>query len=228
MNCDTAFELMTDPRGFRSGALEAHLASCPRCRQMLAILAPALDFLADQSESAGELEAGRPVAPIAHGSALATAEGVQIARQAAAELTARSTPRKSRLVRIAGHGLRYAAVFAAGIVLAWALVPTADNRPGAEGACTRGETLGNDRERSAAEVQALVASCVACHDRPHDEPAAKSGWLFENGRAELEWLAPLFADERLVAGVDRATVGNWSQEQRIEFVQGRSARHRVS
>src|SRR5579872_6815601 len=34
MNCDTAFDLMTDAGAFRSTALMAHLESCPRCRQM--------------------------------------------------------------------------------------------------------------------------------------------------------------------------------------------------
>ncbi len=48
MNCDTAFDLMTDAEGAGSLALANHLAGCPRCRQMQETLAPALEFLNPQ------------------------------------------------------------------------------------------------------------------------------------------------------------------------------------
>ncbi len=48
MNCDTAFDLMTDAEGAASLALANHLAGCPRCRQMQETLAPALVFLSPQ------------------------------------------------------------------------------------------------------------------------------------------------------------------------------------
>lgn len=44
MDCDEAFQLMTDPRGAQSPALQWHLQGCPRCRQMLETLAPALKY----------------------------------------------------------------------------------------------------------------------------------------------------------------------------------------
>ena len=50
MNCDTAFDLMTDPETAGSSALARHLESCPRCRQMQQTLAPALDFLSRDRE----------------------------------------------------------------------------------------------------------------------------------------------------------------------------------
>ena len=46
MNCDTAFDLLTDPNGSRSSALAEHFETCARCRHMQQTLAPALDFLA--------------------------------------------------------------------------------------------------------------------------------------------------------------------------------------
>ena len=46
MNCDEAFEYMTDPVLGDSSELKWHLDLCPRCRQMREVLAPALDLLA--------------------------------------------------------------------------------------------------------------------------------------------------------------------------------------
>jgi hypothetical protein len=42
MNCDQAFDLMTDPSRDDSPQLHAHLDGCPRCRQMYETLSPAL------------------------------------------------------------------------------------------------------------------------------------------------------------------------------------------
>lgn len=47
MNCDQAFDAMTDPTGSAAGALREHLSCCPRCRQMRETLAPALEAFAD-------------------------------------------------------------------------------------------------------------------------------------------------------------------------------------
>lgn len=57
MNCDEAFDAMTDRELFRSDALQQHLKVCTRCRQMSEVLSPAL-ALFDSSErsSPGELE----------------------------------------------------------------------------------------------------------------------------------------------------------------------------
>ncbi|MEZ6047333.1 MAG: hypothetical protein R3C11_17475 [Planctomycetaceae bacterium] len=58
MNCDQAFELITDPRGRlqahpASDQLEQHLQFCNRCRQMQEVLAPVLEPL-QQNESGFE------------------------------------------------------------------------------------------------------------------------------------------------------------------------------
>jgi hypothetical protein len=47
MNCDDAFEAMTDLSGDRNAALESHLSRCRRCRQMQDTLSPALTGLRD-------------------------------------------------------------------------------------------------------------------------------------------------------------------------------------
>ena len=44
MNCDQAFDCLTDSRRRHSAELERHLANCPRCRQMHDTLEPALDL----------------------------------------------------------------------------------------------------------------------------------------------------------------------------------------
>jgi len=190
MNCDTAFDLMTDARGFRSAALLEHLECCRRCRQMQATLAPALEFLADDHH--GDLlpqamagDAGRALS--------ATVEGVKIAQQAAQDLAMRNERPGSRLKRMAGRSLRYAAVFAAGAALAFSLLPVRERPALREGSCTRSEALRGDLERPAEKTRALLASCLACHDRGQAEPDRRSSWLSPHCCDEADWLAPLLA-----------------------------------
>jgi hypothetical protein len=45
MNCDDAFELLTDSVGRSDAALERHLAGCARCRAMSETLSPALGLM---------------------------------------------------------------------------------------------------------------------------------------------------------------------------------------
>jgi hypothetical protein len=47
MNCDEAFEAMTDPAGSRREDLHWHLGLCARCRELRETLAPALASLND-------------------------------------------------------------------------------------------------------------------------------------------------------------------------------------
>ncbi len=59
MNCDQAFECITDPTVVGDDALDAHLQNCPRCRDMAEILEPALRFVNGQSEQSwSEAELG--------------------------------------------------------------------------------------------------------------------------------------------------------------------------
>jgi hypothetical protein len=194
MNCDTAFDLMTDARGFRSTALLEHLECCPRCRQMQATLSPALEFLADHrhDDCLPQATAGQT------GRALSsTVEGVKVAQQAAQDLAMRNEQPPARLTRLAGRFLRYAAVFAAGAALAFSLLPARERPELRSGACTRGEALGSDPDRSAEKTRALLASCLACHDRGQAEPDRRSSWFSRRQSdqvwGEADWLAPLLA-----------------------------------
>jgi hypothetical protein len=45
MNCDEAFDALTDSAQLGNSALEWHLEFCPRCREMREVLAPALALL---------------------------------------------------------------------------------------------------------------------------------------------------------------------------------------
>src|SRR5689334_2720765 len=121
MNCDTAFDLMTDAEGSRSVALARHLDECPRCRQMQATLSPALDFLVETRPADNAHEPAVP--PPVTGSRgrrepIVTAEALQIAQQTAIALRARTETPRIRLQRVAGRTLQYSAVFAAGLLAA--------------------------------------------------------------------------------------------------------------
>ena len=54
MNCDQAFDVLTDTNLRGSSALNEHLASCPRCRDMAELLDPALDLFGDVVASENE------------------------------------------------------------------------------------------------------------------------------------------------------------------------------
>ncbi|VAX42737.1 hypothetical protein MNBD_PLANCTO02-3315 [hydrothermal vent metagenome] len=51
MNCDEAFEYLTDPKLRDRSELRWHLELCPRCRQMKDILDPALPLLGDDDDN---------------------------------------------------------------------------------------------------------------------------------------------------------------------------------
>src|SRR5262245_62719666 len=97
MNCDTAFDLMTNAEGSRSVALARHLDECPRCRQMQATLSPALDFLVATPPADGAHEPAVPPSATAgtgRRQPIVTAEALRIAQQTAIALRTRTeTPR---------------------------------------------------------------------------------------------------------------------------------------
>jgi hypothetical protein len=175
MNCDMAFELMTEPQGSRSRALREHLDCCARCRQMQAALAPALEWLSDCATEPGEgqMPFAAPVAPRPAVPEFAVAEAIAIAQESAARLSQCGTPARTRFRRCMGVALRSAALVAIGGFLALALSP-ADRRgnhaagrplPDQPLVCRRHE-IAEPRSvaRPRAEVLLLVASCAACHE----------------------------------------------------------------
>lgn len=174
MNCDTAFDLITDRHGRQSAVLQEHLETCPRCRQMLETLAPALDELTDERTSLSE-EFDGPAGMSgdwSHAERVASPEAVSVARQAAQRFSSDcATPdrRWSRLTRIAA---RYLAAFAVGACAAFVLLQRAGDEahgkrpvavPVADGRCTRQQCTPVTRELPDDAVQQIVLSCMICH-----------------------------------------------------------------
>ncbi|HTI49491.1 MAG TPA: hypothetical protein VL475_01015, partial [Planctomycetaceae bacterium] len=123
MNCDMAFELMTEPHGGRSLALHEHLRQCPRCRQMQETLAPALEWLMEAAQSPEEEHRSEPLGDSAASQLSAmpkfAMEGaVAIAQQAADALSIRCAPSKVRFRRWIAATVRSAALLAIGGFLA--------------------------------------------------------------------------------------------------------------
>ncbi len=213
MNCDTAFDLMTDPQTAGSSALARHLETCPRCRQMQETLAPALDFLSGASRddvscefstTTGESRAGerQPVV---------TVEALKIAEQTAKVLAAQCETPRVRAQRLAVRGVRYSAAFAAGVFLAVTFFmdrgPAAPTTAPVEGQCTRSEADRHDIERSAAEIRRLALSCTVCHGAVSHSAADRRSTLLQSRPQDgLDWLRAFLADEALLALCDRTAV----------------------
>jgi hypothetical protein len=58
MNCDQAFDALTDTKRRGSDALTEHLDHCPRCRDMAEMLDPALDLFGEVVGAGDERESG--------------------------------------------------------------------------------------------------------------------------------------------------------------------------
>src|SRR5690606_13094974 len=76
MNCDHAFDLMTDPALDDCAQLHAHLDECPRCRQMYETLSPALGLFVSSGTASEDAPAD----------AAMCAGGVEIAERVAVHL----------------------------------------------------------------------------------------------------------------------------------------------
>lgn len=183
MNCDIAFDLMTDPQGASSQALRQHLAECARCRAMQDTMAPALDGLAIAALPDGERPARMHDRPWNRSTAslpgFAPTEAIAIAEQAAAALAGSKSPTSTpitatrrRLTRV----LQSAAFIALGGLFTLALIPAYRPAvdPGSRSGCRRQEAASIPAGgRTAAEVRALIAACATCHGKlPVREPEA--------------------------------------------------------
>ncbi len=180
MNCDQAFECLTDPELSSGSELRAHLDGCPRCRDMADILEPALRFVTGEA-STDWIGSAWDVAPkIADRTSqpFLTEQAVRVAEEAASSLLARNR----RRMRARRNRWLAATLLAPVIALALFLSePKSSQTPPEEayspvgpalGPCTRmtaamTKPAGDaDREISAYEV---VRACNVCHllDRPH-------------------------------------------------------------
>lgn len=163
MNCDQAFDCLTDSGRRHSAQLEEHLAHCGRCRQMQETLEPALDLF-DELVPEPDLSARAATQTLAP-------ESVRVAEQAASRLLAAGTQPP---VRRRSPVWRYAAAAMIGAAL-MGLMGSINkaHSPVAEGSA---EAVVPDVEPSKCPWQlkafdrgvyptktALALACVNCH-----------------------------------------------------------------
>ena len=175
MNCDQAFEHLTDPILVSAPELTRHLEQCPRCRQMQETLEPALSLFEvryDDEDSAINDEDqfwSRPNAleSLQHD---LNPDTVRLARQSAAELTAWSSAGRDRVRLPVCMAFQYAAVFLAGALTALGgFYVLSDKRPA--NFTTAVPSIQNcswqhPKKLSGvpdAEIEEVVMSCVSCH-----------------------------------------------------------------
>jgi hypothetical protein len=205
MNCDHAFEALTDPSQCDDLALSAHLAECPRCRDLKAVLEPALFLLCGDLPHEPSSEArgsqgpgcGRPRSQVL------SEEVVRIAEQAARVLAASSAGRVRSERAFArpkrtGTLLRSAALvlfgaFAAYGVTAWQrpsesggdrpLVPIDANRR-----CSRREV--GQGARGTRDPRGVLLSCASCHlrDAPREKTSVPTLQIWPVRRSAVTWI----------------------------------------
>ena len=162
MNCDDAFDLMTDMQQCRDPRLATHLRACARCREMQATLSPVLEWLTE-TPMADEPEVeratnGRPL--------LLTAQALQLAEQATRRLPRRQQPRVAWL-----RQLLTITIVAIGGVAAGAFA--IERAPGREQPAVLASdqlltaclwnTPGKRDDLPDQTVRGVVASCILCH-----------------------------------------------------------------
>lgn len=154
MNCDQAFDLMTDPSADDSAVLHQHMGACPRCRQMYETLSPALGLFE------------RPDTPPAPACGDAdSASSVEIAERFAVRLAKTSPAPHSKQYRrrTLAAGLAMGLI---GFVTAFGLAAMW-NEPSTSSPLLSEECTWLNRD-AADDTQpqrsdAVVLSCVACH-----------------------------------------------------------------
>lgn len=181
MNCDQAFESLTDPVRNGDAELQDHLDHCPRCRDMAVILEPALGFVNNSGEGTWAPSPWEFAVPSSEQTSppFLSDQAVRVAEDAATRLLA-NHHRERRAQRN-----RWLALTILAPIVAMALYLTkpephraragVDYSPSgpALGVCTRSSIAAAaaevddapNREASAYEV---VMACNACHllDRP--------------------------------------------------------------
>ena len=167
MNCDEAFDCLTDPARRHSDELKWHLDLCPRCRQMQEVLSPAINLLVPPVDSGeygtssqidesgldlGSEPTSRP-RPV-----LLPAESIRLAEQTAAELARQSRSREQVRRRRFRSLSRFAALFLLGAVITFAVTAWSNRR---------------ERERTAVSGVAAPDKCLWVHHDKDKKPASR-------------------------------------------------------
>lgn len=177
MNCDEAFERLTDPNRRQDDQLRRHLETCPRCRQMQETLEPALSLFDAALDPTGENWTPPAIGPdlpeldIFFSDHFPPADAVDLAERSAAELAAHAEAEHRPASRHWLYRLGYAAAFLLGGGVTFAffgLSPHRDKRP--SGAARpvvfqRCAWQFHEEADSAPKPDShdVVLSCVACH-----------------------------------------------------------------
>ncbi|MGE0377997.1 MAG: anti-sigma factor [Planctomycetaceae bacterium] len=179
MNCDQAFDAMTDPDRPHGRELAQHLRACPRCRQMYETLEPALGLFAAVD--------GEPVGTVPAVPARLASAPVRLAQQIAARLSPAGNCSPSEPPRRRLWGAVFAAAVA-GFLLSVGLGSLSPNSPtaapGSTSACT---WLNRDSIPNGERANAVVATCVTCHLLPPGDNDQHQTGIREFSR-ELEQL----------------------------------------
>jgi hypothetical protein len=192
MNCDDAFDALTDPALADTAELAEHLLICPRCRELKQVLEPALSLLCGDLPAEPAIPAALPNEGRGNADAVASqksflsVEAIGMAEAAAARLASLSMPSSNRpVVRLPGHrisgralqgvlcaALGGLAVFCIGLWVGKSDVARQPSLvPGAipSGVCTR-NAAPQKATRPRENARAVILSCVACHLRDHQPP----------------------------------------------------------
>ncbi len=184
MNCDEAFDALTNADQMNNLALKWHLEFCPRCREMQNVLAPALGLLAEEiqerrsqssnrlAEFLGESDSASARPSSGRGTAAVpflTPEAVQVAEETAQKLHSPRRTFRSGWVRFAAAA---AVCLLAAFGVSSALAPADSSSPAPQTEPLRlaDRCLWTEREAHPAPPSAepsssrwVVLSCVSCH-----------------------------------------------------------------
>jgi hypothetical protein len=148
MNCDQAFDCLTDPQRRAAPELARHLDACPRCRQMAETLSPAIEMLS------GPVPPWMMAEPTTR-TAAPTALSTVVAQKTARQLGRR---RISRHWTWSAYALS-AACGAAVALMAIAVVPKTTSTATAQPVCTWKDPSSVKSQ----DAQAVALSCIVCH-----------------------------------------------------------------
>lgn len=148
MNCDQAFDYLTDSTRRESDRLARHLAGCPRCRQLKETLEPALDLFDDVVPE--------PALGSSSVDGETTDDAVRLASQSASRLGGGRFGRRDWT-----RAVRYAAAFVIGASAALGMTLALETRSEPSVCAWKNRSSGVTSE--AVQADAVVLSCVACH-----------------------------------------------------------------
>ncbi|WLD13043.1 hypothetical protein [Planctellipticum variicoloris] len=174
MNCDQAFDAITDPTGAESAALRQHLARCPRCREMRETLSPALNALYEDRDGSRHAETAWS------GTSLPRLDLQQLAAESASRLAVATPSRlgiaspRRPLPAAWSHLLTASLLLALGVGIGWGghqlsrspavSQPSSMAMPaGMSSACLWKSRQAGADAATGDSPRTVVLSCLACH-----------------------------------------------------------------